>query len=365
MDLNFSPTNPLQEPPILTETPSEKKKNLTWIALGLIAIVLLIGIPITTFLLSQNAAKNVPVATQENTTITEITPPPDPTADWKTYQSLYFSFKYPFTWSPQSATLSGAIGFDNLKLGIPNVISDQTIGFSPIEFSSIKASDSASQSVVTIGGKTGTKWIRKGINYVSYDYYTTGMNNSGSFGLHVTVPSEDKNLENQLDLLVATIKFTPPTIQTGLATYISKLEPSLSFKYPTTWTPMQSTNSASETLILTSKNGTKITYSTGGNYIGGACSQTATDKINQVVPLLHAAPLNLIDISISSGSASLETLGIDQSSPKLGNIANCSAPHLVFNSKTKTGNQIIFETSGKIMDVDKNEVLQILESLTY
>jgi hypothetical protein len=110
--------------------------------------------------------------------------------------------------------IGGGSGLENIKLGIPNVVSDQDLGFSGVNYTDIKITDSVKQTFITIGGKQGTKWLRKGNNYVSYDYYTTGITNQGSFGVHVTVSVEDKNLENQLDLLVASIRFTNQTSQT-------------------------------------------------------------------------------------------------------------------------------------------------------
>jgi hypothetical protein len=62
-----------------------------------------------------------------------------------------------------------------------------------------------------IGEKQGTKWTRKSSfeekPSTTYDYYTRGYQNTGSFGVHILVSGEDKNLEQQLDKVVQTIKF--------------------------------------------------------------------------------------------------------------------------------------------------------------
>jgi len=147
-------------------------------------------------------------------------------------------------------------------------------------------------------------------------------------------------------------------------TYTSRLEPSLSFKYPPTWTLTPNSSTSSELITLTSKNGTKITYAAGGNYNGGACSATAVDRINQVIPLPYAKGLNLIDLTFSLKSGSEEKMGIDASSPNIGKIANCSEPHLIFSSTTSFDRQIIFETDTFIQP-DKQEVLQILSALKF
>ncbi len=127
--------------------------------------------------------------------------------NWKTFTGSYVTFRYPDTWSPQRETPFGGQILEAIKLGIPGVESDQSLSFSQVNVEDARPDDIISESQLVIGGKDGYKWIRKGENYVSYDYITTGYNNNGSFSVHVTVPKEDKNLERQLDTLVQSITF--------------------------------------------------------------------------------------------------------------------------------------------------------------
>lgn len=134
-------------------------------------------------------------------------PTPAETANWETYQDQYLVFKHPPTWRPKPAALYGGATLETISMGIPGITSDQTLGFGAVLFSEIKPDDAIRQNTISIGGKLGAKWIRKGENYISYDYYTTGYQNQGHFGVHVTIVSEDKNLESQLDEVVQSIQF--------------------------------------------------------------------------------------------------------------------------------------------------------------
>jgi hypothetical protein len=100
---------------------------------------------------------------------------------------------------------------EDWSLGIPGMdSSDTTLAFFDAPFSDMVPDDVVSASAITIGGKPGTKWVRSdGSHYVAYAYYTTGYNNEGSFGVHVTVwnASGDAVLEGLLDRLVASITF--------------------------------------------------------------------------------------------------------------------------------------------------------------
>lgn len=129
----------------------------------------------------------------------------DGTANLKTYSGQYVIFQYPSDWNPQKTQPFGGGVLETVNLGIPGVNSDQDLGFS--EVAPYKPSDAISEQSITIGGKSGFKWIRKGQGYVSYDYDTKGYQDKGGFSVHVTVASENKTLETQLDQLVASLTF--------------------------------------------------------------------------------------------------------------------------------------------------------------
>jgi hypothetical protein len=119
----------------------------------------------------------------------------------------FVMFEVPSHWNPNKRPLFGGAVWEDWQLGIPGVMSDQALGFSEVAFNQARPNDIASETVITIGGKRGVKWIRHGANYVSYDYYTTGRNDRGSFGVHVTLSQKDANIEAQLDRLITSIAF--------------------------------------------------------------------------------------------------------------------------------------------------------------
>ncbi len=184
---------------------------------GQTLIFLLIGILIVAggaFLLGKSSnpkpSPNLVVTSQtpQPTSTPSQSPSSDETATWKTYTGRYIAFKYPNTWTPSENPLGQGAIKESLRLGIPNVQSDQDLGFSSLESDIGKPKDTVSEKDIRIGGKDGFKWIRKGAIYVSYDYYIKGDDPTlGLFGVHVTVGKEDSNLESQLDKLITTIQF--------------------------------------------------------------------------------------------------------------------------------------------------------------
>lgn len=144
-----------------------------------------------------------PSPTPDETVYTES----DRSANWKTYNGKFVIFKYARLWDPTERELFGGAILEDVHLGIPTVTSDQSLGFSGVPLENAKPNDVINEQAIIIGGKSGFKWIRKGKNYVSYDYITRGYNNEGVFDIHVTVASEDKNLEAQLDTLTKSVIF--------------------------------------------------------------------------------------------------------------------------------------------------------------
>jgi len=123
------------------------------------------------------------------------------------FESNVLSFKYPPYWNPQQMQIAGESGSSMVFLGIGDEVGEQSVGFYPVEFTSINPADSIYEEEITISGNKGKKWIRLGEGFVAYDYFSPGIDGQGSFGLHVTLPLEDKILEPLLDAVVATIEF--------------------------------------------------------------------------------------------------------------------------------------------------------------
>jgi hypothetical protein len=147
-----------------------------------------------------------PVTATVATTSLPVTATPQAIA-WKKIIGKYVTFECPPTWNPTPAPLFGGSVLEDWRLGISNVESDQDLGFSAVSSQQGRPNDIVSEKQITIGGKTGFKWIRSGNNYVSYNYITTGQNNQGSFSVHVTVAQADSALEAMLDRLVQSIVF--------------------------------------------------------------------------------------------------------------------------------------------------------------
>jgi hypothetical protein len=130
------------------------------------------------------------------------------TTGWKKIVSKYVTFESPASWNPSSAPLGGGAILELWRLGIPNGGPDQILGFSVVSPQEARPNDIISEKAITIGGKSGFKWIRSGSNYVHYDYITTGYNDQGSFSVEVGSAHQDTGLEAQLDRLVQSIVFS-------------------------------------------------------------------------------------------------------------------------------------------------------------
>lgn len=148
--------------------------------------------------------------------------------------------------------------------------------------------------------------------------------------------------------------------------YTSKLVASLSFKYPSSWIAKQTDNANSESITLTSKNGTEITYATGGNYHGGACSDQATLTINQASLLPYAKGFSLVTLSMPANKNNTSTdvaLEIVQGVPSIGVVKQCNYSS-IFSSKSNPNQQIIFGTN-KLIQADQEEASQILSTFKF
>ncbi len=126
---------------------------------------------------------------------------------WKAVTGEYVSFRVPIEWDVKAVTPGGGSVLEEWNLGIPGVESDQTLAFFAIAFDALQPPDLESETPFEIGGQPGAKWVRSGQGYVSYDYYTAGIAGAGSFGIHVTVPVADADLESMMDMLAASVTF--------------------------------------------------------------------------------------------------------------------------------------------------------------
>lgn len=129
------------------------------------------------------------------------------TSSWKTFDGINVIFKYPDSWNPakQQDLLEGTLN-EFIKLGIPNTV-DNNLIISKEVIANEKPKDAVLETDFVIAGQAGKKYLRKSVDYFAYDYYTFGLNNKGQFGIHVSLRSENKELEKQLDEMVKSITF--------------------------------------------------------------------------------------------------------------------------------------------------------------
>ncbi len=132
---------------------------------------------------------------------------PPGTENWPRLIGDYVGFAYPRTWQPDRNELAGNAVREEYRLGIPNLIHEQVIGFSSIPFGDLQPPEAVLTSRITIGGKEGVKWLRQGPNYIIHEYCTAGYQNQGSFCVRVLLPTSSPMIELQLDRLVQTIVF--------------------------------------------------------------------------------------------------------------------------------------------------------------
>ncbi len=132
---------------------------------------------------------------------------PPGTENWPRYVGDHVVFAYPRTWQPRRLELAGDAVVEIYRLGIPDQLQEQIMGFSSIPFGDLQPPEAIHASRITIGGKEGVKWLRQGPNYIIHEYCTSGLNHEGSFCLRVLLPTDSPMIELQLDRLVETIVF--------------------------------------------------------------------------------------------------------------------------------------------------------------
>ena len=131
---------------------------------------------------------------------------------WQEINTDYVSFRVPADWEPTALTPGYGSVLVDWHLGIPGLEGDQTLAFFVPPFETLMPGDLVSEYPFEIGGQPGSKWVRAGEGYVSYDYYTTGTGGTvaagaGSFGIHITIPEADPDLESLMDMLAASVVF--------------------------------------------------------------------------------------------------------------------------------------------------------------
>jgi hypothetical protein len=126
---------------------------------------------------------------------------------WPRLYGVYFAFSYPNSWTPEPSPLSGNRILEEYRLGIPDVVGEQIIGFSSAPFGDIRPPDMVQMNQISIGGQEGVKWLRQGAGYVVHEYCTRGAGDQGSFCVRVTLTASSPMLELQLDRLVSSIDF--------------------------------------------------------------------------------------------------------------------------------------------------------------
>lgn len=172
----------------------------------IVCIILVIGIG--AFLYTQKEQKPFPnLIGMPSITIA----PSISKAQKATYHDQYLSFQYPASWNPKSSTEAMGYELEVIQLNIPGVESDQSAGFSSVPLEKIAPNDIVKTDTLNVNGRQWIKWTRKGAGYVSYDYSTKSPFTTGSFGIHVTLDTENPSLEKELDMLVSTLTFSPST----------------------------------------------------------------------------------------------------------------------------------------------------------
>jgi uncharacterized protein YraI len=126
---------------------------------------------------------------------------------WQDVTGNYVSFRVPPGWQPVVEEPGVGSVLDQWRLGIAGVEYDQIVAFFTVPFDQLQPSDLISTNAFTIGGQPGAKWVRGGERNISYDYYTSGVGGAGSFGIHVTLPNADPELESLLDGVAASVVF--------------------------------------------------------------------------------------------------------------------------------------------------------------
>jgi hypothetical protein len=132
---------------------------------------------------------------------------PPGTANWPRLNGAAVSFAYPRTWEPTLNNLAGDAVVEEYRLGIPNEVNEQILGFSSVPFGDIVPPEPTQTSQITIGGQPGVKRVRQGPNYIIYEYCTSGYGGHGSFCVRVLLAASSPMIELQLDRLVQTIVF--------------------------------------------------------------------------------------------------------------------------------------------------------------
>lgn len=190
------------------------QKGQIQILIGILILVIIAG---GAYFLGKSSGPKPSTPITSQTPQPTPSPTPDPTANWKIYTGKYVTFEYPPEWNPVEQELCCGAMLEDIKLNIPGVTSDQSIGFGSGPFSDLKINDAIREEKILIDGKLGTKNVRSGNitnvqgkvfqKYFVYDYCTSGPKNIGSFCLHIDSGQKNNDLEKQLDKVNSSILF--------------------------------------------------------------------------------------------------------------------------------------------------------------
>lgn len=202
---------------VKVESHSSLLKTIS-LGLGVIGIGLLIGIG--GYLLGTKSNKNssqpekVAIIPSPTPLSTEASAKEGaPTANWKTYSSKDYSFKYPLDWYVENPSAVGGISF--FKIGItpihsnPDKLGNETLiitDYSVAKFDNLKAIRNADSSLASIETLVDGKSVLKSKSGKSADILIAHLENGKDHILNLNLT--DQNNPLLLDQILSTFKFT-------------------------------------------------------------------------------------------------------------------------------------------------------------
>lgn len=130
------------------------------------------------------------------------------TEDWEKYAGKTIQFSYPPEWEPEERNPFGGTVIEDVELNIPKS-TDNYLFYSASPYDSVKPEDITYEQSFEIKERDWIQWTREGEGYASYDFFTNDKvaTGAGSFGIHVTLPEKNGDVEKKLRNLIQTIKF--------------------------------------------------------------------------------------------------------------------------------------------------------------
>ena len=161
--------------------------------------------------IARASAPTIPSPQADHTPLPTETPTGEVGETWVRIVGNRVTFESPAEWHPTRSEPADSLG-EGWQLGIPKA-KHASLGFGAAGLERLRPADVLllHESTISLGGKPGFKWIRLaqvGGSQIVYEYYTTGHNNQGIFGLGVVLAEPDPVIEQQLDRLAQTVVFT-------------------------------------------------------------------------------------------------------------------------------------------------------------